>query len=72
LAQAEQVARTKAEALATAGGAQLGEVMSIREESASSGPPIYQKGAFDAAAPTPVLPPTLESQIVVTVVWAIS
>ena len=72
LAQAEQVARTKAGALATAGGAHLGVVMSIREESASSGPPIYQKAAFDAAAPTPVLPPTLESQVVVTVVWAIS
>jgi len=75
LAAAVADARSKAEALATAGGAQLGQVMTIQETSASSPPPIfYDRGmaASSAAVPTPVSPPTLESQVSVTVVWTLT
>lgn len=75
LAAAVADARSKAEALATAGGAQLGQVMTIQETSASSTPPIfYDRGMASGAAtvPTPVSPPTLETQVSVTVVWTLT
>jgi uncharacterized protein YggE len=66
-------ARQKAEVLAAAGGAGLGQVVSISEVSAPSYPPIYQRVAAEAAgAPTPVSPPTLETEVTVTVVWALT
>jgi uncharacterized protein YggE len=70
-------ARSKAETLAGAGDAQLGQVVSIQESSPSSMPPIAYDRAFAAAgaaegAPTPVQPPTIETQVSVTVVWALS
>lgn len=64
-------ARSKAETLAAAGGATLGQVISITETAAPNPPPImYEKAA--AAPSTPVSPPTLETQVSVTVVWALS
>ena len=76
LAAAVADARSKAEALATAGGAQLGQVMTIQETSASSTPPIfYDRGVMASGAatvPTPVSPPTLETQVSVTVVWTLT
>lgn len=75
LAAAVADARSKAEALAAAGDAQLGQVMTIQETSASSTPPIfYDRGMMAASAevPTPVSPPTLETQVSVTVVWTLT
>lgn len=72
LAEAVADARRKAEILASAGGAELGAVVSISEVSSSVPPPIYygeERLAADAA--TPVLPPTLESGVSVNVVWAL-
>ena len=69
-------ARSKAETLAGAGGSQLGEVVSIQESSYGSTPPIYygrdasMGGAV--AESTPIQPPTLETQVSVTVTWALS
>ena len=77
LGEAVDIARTKAEALAGAGGAQLGQVVSIQESSAGSTPPIYygrdasMAGAAEAV-PTPIQPPTLETQVSVTVTWTLS
>jgi uncharacterized protein YggE len=75
LAAAVADARSKAEALATAGNANLGQVMTIQETSASSTPPIfYDKGFATAGAsvPTPVSPPTLETQVSVMVTWTLT
>ena len=75
LAAAVADARSKAEALATAGGAQLGQVITIQETSTSSTPPIFYDKGFataGAAVPTPVSPPTLETQVSVTVVWTLT
>lgn len=76
LAAAVANARSKADTLAAAGGAQLGQVLSIQETSAPTpGPPIlYERdvAAAQAGAPTPVQPPTLETQVSVTVVWSLA
>ena len=75
LAAAVADARSKAEALATAGNANLGQVMTIQETSASSTPPIFYDRGFAAAGasvPTPVSPPTLETQVSVTVTWTLT
>jgi uncharacterized protein len=70
-------ARSKAETLAAAGDAQLGQVVSIQESSYGSTPPIYYGrdmagGAADAEMSTPIQPPTLETQVSVTVTWALA
>jgi uncharacterized protein YggE len=69
-------ARSKAETLAGAGDAQLGQVVSIQEGSGGYTPPIYygreaMAGAMDSAA-TPIQPPTLETQVSVTVTWTLT
>ncbi len=72
LAEAVADARRKAELLATAADAELGAVVSITEVSSASQPPIlYADAAASAGAVTPVLPPTLESQVSVSVVWSL-
>jgi uncharacterized protein len=68
-------ARSKAETLAAAGDAQLGGVVSIQESSAGYPPPIYYgrdmaAGAV-ADASTPIQPPTVETQVSVTVMWSL-
>lgn len=73
LASAVKDSRAKAEVLASAGGAQLGSVVSIDETSAAPQPPIKYAlptaGAADST--TPISPPTLQTQITVVVVWAL-
>jgi uncharacterized protein YggE len=72
LAMAIQDARSQAEALATAAGARLGQVVSIEQTSSSLPPPIFDSGkASGIASPTPILPPTMETQVSVTVAWAL-
>jgi uncharacterized protein YggE len=72
LAEAVADARRKAEILAAAADAELGAVMSITELSSSAQPPIvYAEAAVSDGSVTPVLPPTLESQVSVTVVWSL-
>jgi uncharacterized protein YggE len=73
LAAAVADARSKATAVAVAADAQLGQVVTVSETGA---PPFYPPmpyegtmAAGDAAAPTPVNPPTLETQISVQVTW---
>ncbi|MGZ4151309.1 MAG: SIMPL domain-containing protein, partial [Actinomycetota bacterium] len=74
LAAAVADAKSKAEALASAGDAQLGQVVSIDETTGSSTPPVFYDRATSAgaSAPTPVQPPTLETQVSVTVVWQLT
>ena len=74
LAAAVADAKSKAAALASAGDAQLGEVVSIDETTGSSTPPVFFGRAMSAAAsaPTPVQPPTLETQVSVTVMWELT
>ena len=72
LAEAVADARRKAELLAAAADAELGAVASITEVSSASQPPIfYADAATSGGAVTPVLPPTLESQVSVNVVWSL-
>ena len=73
LAAAVADARSKASAVAVAAEAQLGRVLTVSETGA---PPFYPPmpyggamSAADAAAPTPVNPPTLETQVSVQVTW---
>ena len=75
LADAVANARSKAETLAGAGDAQLGQVVSIQEGSGYT-PPIYygrdMAASSAGAAATPIQPPTLETQVSVTVTWALT
>jgi uncharacterized protein len=67
-------ARAKAEVLADAAGAGLGQVVSIAETASGFPPPVFyeeQAVAADARA-TPVIPPEVETQVSVTVTWALS
>ena len=73
LSAAVKDARGKAGVLASAAGAQLGSVVSIDETTASPEPPIrYAVPAAEGAASTPISPPTLKTQVSVTVVWALA
>ena len=71
LAEAVADARRKAELLAAAAGAELGTVMSIAESSFGISPPVFYGEVAADSARTQVLPPTLESQVSVSVVWAL-
>lgn len=72
LTEAVADARRKAELLATAGGAGLGAVVTITELSSSATPPIvYAENDSAGGAATQVLPPTLESQVSVSVTWSL-
>jgi uncharacterized protein len=71
LEEAVADARRKAEVLAAAGGAELGAVVSITEVSSSYEPPVVYAREIAADSATTVLPPTLESQVSVSVVWAL-
>ena len=66
-------ARRKAELLAQAGGAELGEVLTIAELSSGgiSPPVVYAEAMAVDGAATQVLAPTLESQVSVSVIWAL-
>ena len=73
LTEAVADARRKAELLAGAAGAALGEVVTITELSSGVPPPIYYAEAVAAdAVATQVLPPTLESQVSVSVTWSLA
>jgi len=74
LAEAVADARRKAEILAEASGASLGPVVTINEAGALTPPPIYydRVAVAEAGATTPISPPTLESQVMVTVVWSLA
>jgi len=72
LGQAVANARAKAEALAAAGDATLGQVVTIAENTYGQYPPIpFAADAGRAEASTPISPPTLETQVTVTVVWSL-
>jgi uncharacterized protein len=72
LAEAVANARAKGEALASAGDASLGSVVTITEGSAPQYPPVpFAADAGRAEASTPISPPTLETQVTVTVVWSL-
>ncbi len=72
LADAVANAKAKAEALASAGGASLGQVVTITEGSAPRYPPVpFGLAAGRAADSTPVSPGTIETQVSVTVVWSL-
>jgi uncharacterized protein YggE len=72
LGTAIENAKAKADAMATAAGASVGQVVTITEATppAPMPYPVYA-GAQDAASATPVNPPTIESQVSVTVTWAL-
>jgi uncharacterized protein YggE len=65
-------AKTKADAMAAAAGATVGEVITIAESTAPSPTPYPMfAGAADGVASTPINPPTVETQVSVTVTWAL-
>lgn len=71
LAEAVEDARAKALALADATGARLGAVVSVSETGAPGPVPVYRDyGVAEAAAGAPPIePPTIETQVSVTVTW---
>jgi hypothetical protein len=72
LADAVRDARGKAEIMASAGDASLGQVVTLVESSAPTYPPIYygrDMAVAEGGAPTPIEAPTLESQVSVSVTW---
>lgn len=75
LTEAVADAKRKAELLVEAGGAELGQVVTITEMSSGgvTPPVVYAEMAAGAdGASTQVLPPTLESQVSVSVTWALA
>jgi uncharacterized protein len=72
LTEAVADAKRKAELLAATGDDELGVVLSITESGSSVPPPVfYGEAGVAADMATPVLPPTLETQVSVNVVWAL-
>jgi uncharacterized protein len=74
LAKAVQNARAKADAMSAAAGATVGQVVTIAENSTPGPFPYAERvafGAADAAAPTPVNPPTIQTEATVAVTWAL-
>jgi uncharacterized protein len=72
LTEAVADAKQKAELLAATGGDELGVVLSITESGSSVPPPVfYGETGVAADMATPILPPTLETQVSVNVVWAL-
>lgn len=72
LADAVRDARGKAEIMASAGNASLGQVVMMVESSAPTYPPVYygrDMAVAEGGASTPIEPPTLESQVSVSVTW---
>ena len=65
-------AKRKAELLAATGDDELGVVLSITESGSSFPPPVFYGEAGAAVdMATPILPPTLETQVSVNVVWSL-
>jgi uncharacterized protein YggE len=72
LTEAVADAKRKAELLAATGGDELGVVLNITESGSSVPPPVfYGEAGVTADAATPILPPTLETQVSVSVVWSL-
>jgi uncharacterized protein YggE len=74
LGQAIDNAKAKADAMAAAAGASVGEVVTINEATSPSPMPypVYAGAAGAADAATPVNPGTIETQVSVTVTWALT
>jgi hypothetical protein len=76
LARAVEDARAKAETMAAAAGAGLGDVVTIAESSVALPLPYYEGRDMSAVAEdggaVPVNPPTIESQATVTVTWTLT
>ena len=71
LARAVQDARTKADAMAGAAGAQVGQVITIDQRGAEQ-PPIYaERLAYAADAATPINPGNIEKDVTVSVTWSL-
>jgi uncharacterized protein YggE len=71
LAKAVQNARSKADAMAAAADATVGQVVTI-DEGTSPEPIRYAVPQAAEAAFTPVNPPTIETSVQVTVTWALT
>jgi uncharacterized protein YggE len=76
LADAVRDARGKAEIMANAGDASLGQVVTLVESGSPSYPPVYygrdMAVASEGGAATPIETPTLESQVSVSVTWELA
>ncbi|HTG46537.1 MAG TPA: SIMPL domain-containing protein [Actinomycetota bacterium] len=74
LAKAVQDARGKADAMAAAADAQVGQVVKMEQTSNPGPQPYAERVAFGAAAtaPTPVNPPTIQTDVTVSVTWALT
>ncbi len=71
LAKAVQNARSKADAMAAAADATVGQVVTI-DEGTSPEPIRYAVPQAAEGVATPVNPPTIETQVQVTVTWALT
>ena len=73
LAAAVENARAKADAMASAAGASIGQVLTIVEQDRGSyGDERFYAADFAlAASAAPIEPPTIDTQLTVTVAWAL-
>jgi uncharacterized protein len=73
LARAVEDARTKADAMAGAADAQVGQVVTIDQQGNNGGPQVYDAALFKYAAdaPTPINPGNIETDVTVSVTWSL-
>ena len=71
LARAVQDAKAKADTMASAADASIGQVVTIAESGSPGPQPYYDRMALTGAeaVSTPVDPPTIETEVQVTVTW---
>jgi uncharacterized protein YggE len=72
LADAVANAKSKAEAIAAASDATLGQIVQVTEGGGYVPPVPYFAAADSAGGTTPVQPPTIETQVTVTAVWSLA
>jgi uncharacterized protein YggE len=73
LADAVANAKSKAEAIAAATDATLGQIVQVTEGGGYVPPvPYFAAAADSAGGTTPVQPPTIETQVTVTAVWSLT
>jgi uncharacterized protein YggE len=73
LADAVANAKSKAEAIAAAGDATLGQIVQVTEGGGYAPPvPYFAAAADSAGGTTPVQPGTIETQVTVTAVWSLT
>ena len=72
LARSVEDARTKADAMAGAADAQVGQVITIDQQGNDGGPQFYaERLSYAAADATPINPGTIDTDVTVSVTWSL-